>query len=72
MFSFVKTVKKGICQLCVQFKFRYILVNFPAHLLNVDDPIKYFGGKENQDLGVVKAQRSPVSKLDLSPFPAPY
>ena len=26
---------------------------------------------ENQDLGVVKALRSPVSKLDLSPWTAP-
>ncbi|MEH2150878.1 MAG: hypothetical protein V7K63_22730, partial [Nostoc sp.] len=32
---------------------------------------KYFAAKENQDLGVVKALRKPVSKLDLSPFPAP-
>ena len=38
---------------------------------HTDDPIKYFAAKENQDLGVVKALRSPVSKLDLSPFPAP-
>jgi hypothetical protein len=36
-----------------------------------EDPIKYFAAKENQDLGVVKALRKPVSKLDLSPFPAP-
>jgi hypothetical protein len=36
-----------------------------------DDPIKYFAAKENQDLGVVKAIRKPISKLDLSPFPAP-
>ncbi|MBN3951624.1 MAG: hypothetical protein HWQ38_36250 [Nostoc sp. NMS7] len=36
-----------------------------------DDPIKYFAALENQDLGVVKAKRLPVSKLDLSPFPAP-
>ena len=33
------------------------------------DPIKYFAAKENQDLGVVKALRKPVPKLDLSPFP---
>ncbi len=26
---------------------------------------------ENQDLGVVKALRTPVPKLDLSPFPLP-
>ncbi len=26
---------------------------------------------ENQDLGVVKALRKPVPKLDLSPFPLP-
>ena len=35
------------------------------------DPIKYFAAQENQDLGVVKYLRKPVSKLDLSPFPAP-
>jgi len=35
------------------------------------DPIKYFAAKENQDLGVVKALRKPVPKLDLSPFPLP-
>jgi hypothetical protein len=33
------------------------------------DPVKYFAAKENQDLGVVKALRKPVPKLDLSPFP---
>ncbi|WP_335042801.1 hypothetical protein [Nostoc sp.] len=38
---------------------------------NANDPIKYFAAKENQDLGIVKALRKPVSKLDLSPFPAP-
>jgi hypothetical protein len=36
-----------------------------------DDPVKYFAAKENQDLGVVKSLRKPISKLDLSPFPAP-
>ena len=36
-----------------------------------DDPIQYFAAKENQDLGVVKGLRKPVSKLDLSPFTAP-
>lgn len=36
-----------------------------------DDPVKYFAAQENQDLGVVKALRKPVSKLDLSPFPSP-
>ncbi len=36
-----------------------------------DHLIKYFAAKENQDLGVVKALRKPVSKLDLSPFSAP-
>ncbi len=36
-----------------------------------DDPVKYFAASENQDLGVVKYLRKPVSKLDLSPFPAP-
>ena len=34
-------------------------------------PVKYFAAKENQDLGVVKALRKPVPKLDLSPFPLP-
>lgn len=38
---------------------------------NANDPIKYFAAKENQDLGVVKILRKPVSKLDFSPFPAP-
>ncbi|ABA25235.1 hypothetical protein Ava_C0147 (plasmid) [Trichormus variabilis ATCC 29413] len=38
---------------------------------NIFDPIKYFAAPENQDLGVVKALPKPVSKLDLSPFPAP-
>lgn len=38
---------------------------------NADDPIKYFAAKENQNLGVVKALRKAVSKLDLSPFAAP-
>ena len=36
-----------------------------------DDPVKYFVAKENQDLGVVKSLRKPVSKLDLSPWTAP-
>jgi hypothetical protein len=36
-----------------------------------EDPVKYFAAKENLDLGVVKSVRKPVSKLDLSPFPAP-
>jgi hypothetical protein len=36
-----------------------------------DDPIKYFAAPENQDLGVVKYLRKPLSNLDLSPFPAP-
>ncbi|MBW4456304.1 MAG: hypothetical protein KME55_28405 [Nostoc indistinguendum CM1-VF10] len=35
------------------------------------DPIKYFAAKENQDLGVVKALRKPVSNLDLPLFPHP-
>ncbi|GAB1538081.1 hypothetical protein NUACC21_07380 [Scytonema sp. NUACC21] len=29
------------------------------------DPIKYFAAPENQDLGVVKYLRKPVSKLDI-------
>jgi hypothetical protein len=36
-----------------------------------DDPVKYFAAQENQDLGVVKAKRLPVSKMNLSPCPAP-
>ncbi|MBG1259475.1 IS4 family transposase [Nostoc sp. BAE] len=36
-----------------------------------DDLIKYFAERDNQDLGVVKYLRKPVSRLDLSPFPAP-
>ncbi|MDZ8239294.1 MAG: hypothetical protein RMZ69_19440 [Nostoc sp. ChiQUE01a] len=36
-----------------------------------EDSIQYFVANENQDLGVVKALRKPVSKLDLSPFYAP-
>lgn len=38
---------------------------------NADDPIQYFAAQENQDLGVVKALRKPVPKLNLSPFFAP-
>ncbi|MBD2527955.1 hypothetical protein [Nostoc sp. FACHB-133] len=37
----------------------------------VDDSIKYFAAKENQNLGVVKAKKSLGSKLDLSPWAAP-
>lgn len=36
-----------------------------------DDPIKYFAAPENQDLGVVKYLRKPVSRLDLSPWTVP-
>jgi hypothetical protein len=36
-----------------------------------DDPVKYFAAPSNQDLGIVKSLRKPVSKLDLSPFPLP-
>lgn len=35
------------------------------------DPIKYFAAKENQDLGILKALRKPVTKLNLAPFFAP-
>lgn len=35
---------------------------------NADDPIKYLAAPENQDLGVVKALRKPVQKLNLSFF----
>ncbi|WP_416212205.1 hypothetical protein [Nostoc sp. DedSLP03] len=38
---------------------------------NADDPIKYFAAKENQQLGVVKALRKPVPKLNLSTFFSP-
>jgi hypothetical protein len=38
---------------------------------NADDPIKYFAAQENQDLGVVKSLRKPVTKLDIAPFFAP-
>ena len=33
------------------------------------DPVKYFASIKNQDLGVVKSQRKPEQKIDLSPFP---
>lgn len=33
------------------------------------DPVSYFADPANQDLGVVKRLRKPVSRLDLSPFP---
>ncbi|RME57743.1 IS4 family transposase [Candidatus Parcubacteria bacterium] len=33
------------------------------------DPVAYFADPTNQDLGVVKRLRKPVSRLDLSPFP---
>lgn len=33
------------------------------------DPVAYFADPANQDLGVVKALRKPISRLDLSPFP---
>ena len=33
------------------------------------DPVSYFADPANQDLGVVKALRKPISRLDLSPFP---
>ena len=36
-----------------------------------DNPIQYFAAPENQDLGVVKYLRKPVSKLDLAPWTAP-
>lgn len=35
------------------------------------DSIQYFAAKENQDLGIVKAKRLPVPKLDLSLFSHP-
>jgi Transposase DDE domain len=38
---------------------------------HADDPIQYFAAQENQDLGVVKALRKPVPKLNLSPFFVP-
>jgi hypothetical protein len=33
------------------------------------DPVIYFADPANQDLGVVKRPRKPISRLDLSPFP---
>lgn len=33
------------------------------------DPVSYFADPANQDLGVVKPLRKPISRLDLSPFP---
>lgn len=33
------------------------------------DPVAYFADPTNQDLGVVKRLRKPISRLDLSPFP---
>jgi hypothetical protein len=33
------------------------------------DPVAYFADPANQDLGVVKRPRKPISRLDLSPFP---
>ncbi len=33
------------------------------------DPVSYFADPINQDLGVVKRLRKPISRLDLSPFP---
>ena len=54
--------------------FTHPLLNIPTVTIRVwlatlSDP--NFAAKENQDLEVVKAKRSPVSKLDLSPFSAP-
>lgn len=34
-----------------------------------DDPIAFFAAPENHDLGVLKAQRKKIPKLDLAPFP---
>ena len=33
------------------------------------DPVKYFAAPENRDLGVVKRQRKPNTKLIVAPFP---
>jgi hypothetical protein len=33
------------------------------------DPVAFLAAQENQDLGVVKAQRKKIPKLDLAPFP---
>ncbi len=33
------------------------------------DPVSYFSDPTNQDLGIVKRLRKPISRLDLSPFP---
>ncbi|WP_335067737.1 glutaminase [Nostoc sp.] len=45
--------------------FEDISKDFGLHMFNVANP------KENQDLGVAKAKRLPVSKLNLSTFAAP-
>ena len=40
-----------------------------VHRSQADDPVAFFVAPENQDLGIVKAQRKKIPKLDLAPFP---
>jgi len=39
------------------------------HRGQADDPVTFFAAPENKDLGIVKAQRKKIPKLDLAPFP---
>ena len=39
------------------------------HRGQAHEPVAFFAAPENQDLGVVKAQRKKIPKLDLAPFP---
>jgi len=39
------------------------------HRGHATDPVAFFAAHENRDLGVVKAQRKKIPKLDLAPFP---
>ena len=40
-----------------------------VHRGQAHEPVAFFAAPENQDLGVVKAQRKKIPKLDLAPFP---
>ena len=39
------------------------------HKGKASEPVIYFAAKENQDLGVVKILRKPLTRIDLRPFP---
>lgn len=41
----------------------------PFNQGKASDPVAYFAASENQDLGIVKALRKPILKLNLEPFP---